>query len=143
MKHSKKCPFKLKFRCICFLNLFFVVVVGHFWTHFLINKIKTPEIYKEFLISIANIFLIGFFNGRKRVGGTDQMIKSWNFFHYLEKTKLTFFSQHPIKAYEHLLQCDIMYSFAIFIIWLIRQWLKFFLEVTCEIRLVLDGFGSK
>jgi len=46
------------------------------------------------------------------VGGTDQMIKSWNFFHYLEKNKINFFfSQHPIKAFEHLLQCDIMYFF--------------------------------
>ena len=47
------------------------------------------------------------------------------FFSLFRKKQINFFfSQHPIKAFEHLLQCDIMNSVAIFIIWLIRQWLK-------------------
>jgi len=43
--------------------------------------------------------------------------KNWIFFHYFEKkNKIHFFSQQPIKAFEHLLQCDIMYFFRHFII---------------------------
>jgi len=43
--------------------------------------------------------------------------KKLNFFSLFRKKQINFFfSQHPIKAFEHLLQCDIMNSVAIFII---------------------------
>ena len=103
------------FCCCCrpFLNTFFDILI------------KTPEIYKEFLISIANIFNRIFLMDEKKWEGRTRYDKKLEFFSLFRKNKINFFfSQHPIKAYEHLLQCDIMYSLAIFIIWLIRQWLE-------------------
>lgn len=81
------------------------------------------------------------------VGGTDQIIKSWNFFHYLEKTKLTFFFTTPDKSIwaSFTMRYYVFFSHFYYLIDKAMAWeqILFFLEVTCEIRLVLDGFGSK
>jgi len=83
----------------------------------------------------------------KKWEGRTRYDKKLEFFSLFRKNKINFFFTTPDKSIwaSFTMRYYVFFSHFYYLIDKAMAWeqILFFLEVTCEIRLVLDGFGSK